>query len=987
MPSAALARSDSQRARTEQLKAAYGGGLKRSGSGNSRNGGAAGDDDALARLHEAAKPARRPARAVGRTVSAHLTFECSATVPEAGGGGQTGAAAAPALDAIAERAARDAKTPPAPAGQTVAEAAAQARWRKAATTVARHRSVRIDGDAAEKDGAMAMLAPKKLSQEEVEALVDRLHPHPGLPPTVRALSLGPDRTTSTAQASPTNNSSSDAGAPQHALPRTIRGARASSRTALDRVAEDSPRGAANLTDPGALDVIRVAVEERRRAEAARARAREELERAEAERRDAEAALARAQEAAAAERSMAEERRKAAEAEQARLAEARAAEEARLREEEAARAAEEERAHAAAEAARAEMQERAAAEARRAEEEARRAREAAAAEVQRAQAEREAAEREWRAAEAQAAAERKRLEEEARAEEARLERERAEAQRHLEAAREAAAVAARVAEEQRQLMEMKEAAERTRREVEAAREAAAAELKAAQAELVAADEKRKLAEAERRRAAELARAAEADAAAAAAEADALASKAESSGPGSRPSMESQTTDGGPQRNPLLIASLSPTGAASQLEDSLATQAPEEEVLSGKLPAFVQLKVGGQIVEARVLTLLSAGTQSWFWNVFVDGDWRVHADHEGRVLVDRCPHGRVDPSGLRHALHFLDQSERVSELPLPSGTTPARLLLPRDRAELRKVLSTAKVLKLDAVHEAVVAALAEDAHGARAAPRPDTVADYARTVLGMADPEAERDLLYIAEWALAAPLPAGWTSHADQDGNEYYHDASTGVSTYTHPLDGEFRAFYEKCRAVKARHDAVRESSFRGVPRTPPSSRALVASKMSLRHARTMGAEKLGAAVAAVSDSGVPQPPLARGATVGPGGFSASRVLAKVRSVVALDPLQEFAEATPRPAAPVRSSSSMASTRMRSWMEKEASRLSAMAGMSREDMQQELAEQQRLHADRVARRAGAMASSRHKEAALERHASTLGGDMRNALPVGGSVGRRG
>jgi hypothetical protein len=34
------------------------------------------------------------------------------------------------------------------------------------------------------------------------------------------------------------------------------------------------------------------------------------------------------------------------------------------------------------------------------------------------------------------------------------------------------------------------------------------------------------------------------------------------------------------------------------------------------------------------------------------------------------------------------------------------------------------------------------------------------LGM-DPEGDSDLLYIAEWALTAPVPDGWTVHLDSE----------------------------------------------------------------------------------------------------------------------------------------------------------------------------------------------------------------------------------
>ena len=48
--------------------------------------------------------------------------------------------------------------------------------------------------------------------------------------------------------------------------------------------------------------------------------------------------------------------------------------------------------------------------------------------------------------------------------------------------------------------------------------------------------------------------------------------------------------------------------------------------------------------------------------------------------------------------------------------------------------------------------------------------------------DADLLYIAEWALTAPLPEGWTVHLDGEGNEFFYNAATNQSTYEHPVGG-------------------------------------------------------------------------------------------------------------------------------------------------------------------------------------------------------------
>ena len=78
----------------------------------------------------------------------------------------------------------------------------------------------------------------------------------------------------------------------------------------------------------------------------------------------------------------------------------------------------------------------------------------------------------------------------------------------------------------------------------------------------------------------------------------------------------------------------------------------------------------------------------------------------------------------------------------------------------------------------------------APTQEEINEYA-VYLGM-DPAADKDLLYIAEWALSAPLPEGWTEHVDTSGNEFYFNSMTGVSTYEHPLDGQFREYYRQMK---------------------------------------------------------------------------------------------------------------------------------------------------------------------------------------------------
>lgn len=53
------------------------------------------------------------------------------------------------------------------------------------------------------------------------------------------------------------------------------------------------------------------------------------------------------------------------------------------------------------------------------------------------------------------------------------------------------------------------------------------------------------------------------------------------------------------------------------------------------------------------------------------------------------------------------------------------------------------------------------------------------LGM-DIEADRDLLWIAEKALTAPLPSGWVEYLDPEGKEFFYHRESNISSYEHPV---------------------------------------------------------------------------------------------------------------------------------------------------------------------------------------------------------------
>ena len=64
--------------------------------------------------------------------------------------------------------------------------------------------------------------------------------------------------------------------------------------------------------------------------------------------------------------------------------------------------------------------------------------------------------------------------------------------------------------------------------------------------------------------------------------------------------------------------------------------------------------------------------------------------------------------------------------------------------------------------------------------------------------DKHLFYIAEWALTAPLPDGWVEQTEAIPGEsgkavVYHNTASGVRTYEHPSDAQYRAYYRSMKA--------------------------------------------------------------------------------------------------------------------------------------------------------------------------------------------------
>jgi len=91
------------------------------------------------------------------------------------------------------------------------------------------------------------------------------------------------------------------------------------------------------------------------------------------------------------------------------------------------------------------------------------------------------------------------------------------------------------------------------------------------------------------------------------------------------------------------------------------------------------------------------------------------------------------------------------------------------------------------------------------RAQVVVEHAR-YLEM-DVVADADLLWIAEQALAAPMPDGWEQYTLPDGETpYYFNVETRQTQWCHPLEPQFRALYRSMRAEKmARNTAAAEKA--------------------------------------------------------------------------------------------------------------------------------------------------------------------------------------
>ncbi len=87
------------------------------------------------------------------------------------------------------------------------------------------------------------------------------------------------------------------------------------------------------------------------------------------------------------------------------------------------------------------------------------------------------------------------------------------------------------------------------------------------------------------------------------------------------------------------------------------------------------------------------------------------------------------------------------------------------------------------------------------------------LGM-DPEQESHLLWIAEAAMNAALPEGWSEHQDELGHVYFYNDATHESSWTHPTDAYYWRLYQVHHDQPSEH---KENAAAGAPRPPKDKR--------------------------------------------------------------------------------------------------------------------------------------------------------------------------
>lgn len=152
-----------------------------------------------------------------------------------------------------------------------------------------------------------------------------------------------------------------------------------------------------------------------------------------------------------------------------------------------------------------------------------------------------------------------------------------------------------------------------------------------------------------------------------------------------------------------------------------------------------------------------------------------------------------AGVSAASTRAADSSASSSLPQRPGSAPARVRFPPINGALRITdddegsTGESKKPAAAAITRPGGALHLQDA----SPPTAKEIQDYA-AFLGL-NPDVDEEFLWIAEEALCAPLPGGWSEHFREEyGAVYYFNAHTKDSSWNHPLEAYYRTLLESLK---------------------------------------------------------------------------------------------------------------------------------------------------------------------------------------------------
>eukprot|EP00759_Apiculatamorpha_spiralis_P000432 PhF_6_TR10099/c0_g1_i1/m.15715 len=99
------------------------------------------------------------------------------------------------------------------------------------------------------------------------------------------------------------------------------------------------------------------------------------------------------------------------------------------------------------------------------------------------------------------------------------------------------------------------------------------------------------------------------------------------------------------------------------------------------------------------------------------------------------------------------------------------------------------------DGTVSMVLDDTHDPNYRPSTEELHEYAQW-LGM-DPELDKELMWVAEEGLKAPLPKDWRPCKTDSGEIYYFNFRSGESIWDHPMDEFYKAKFQEEKEKLAR----------------------------------------------------------------------------------------------------------------------------------------------------------------------------------------------